>query len=92
MQAGIIKTKVSVDNLRLLESEKNVIPESFKERSVKGVESRALRKVSTELDIRGMASDEGIIELDNFIDGALLSGVETITVIHGKGTGVLKTP
>ena len=45
---------------------------------------------STELDIRGMASDEGIIELDNFIDGALLSGVETITVIHGKGTGVLK--
>lgn len=90
VQAGIIKTKVSVDNLRLLESEKNVITESFKERSVKGVESRALRKVSTELDIRGMASDEGIIELDNFIDGALLSGVETITVIHGKGTGVLK--
>ena len=90
VQAGIIKTKVSVDNLRLLESEKNVIPESFKERQVRGVESRALRKVSTELDIRGMASDEGIMEVDNFIDGALLSGIETITIIHGKGTGVLK--
>ena len=54
------------------------------------MESRSLRKVSTELDIRGMASDEGIIELDKFIDGALLSGIETVTVIHGKGTGVLK--
>lgn len=90
VQAGIIKTKVSTDNLRLLESEQNVIPESLKERTVRGVESRSLRKVSTELDIRGMASDEGIIELDKFIDGALLSGIETVTVIHGKGTGVLK--
>lgn len=90
VQAGIIKTKVSVDNLRLLENEQNVIPESFKERQVRGVESRALRKVSTELDIRGMASDEGIMEVDNFIDGALLSGIETVTIIHGKGTGVLK--
>ena len=90
IQAGIIKTKVNVSNLRLLEGEKNKIPERFKEKTVKGIESRALRKVSTELDIRGMASDEALIELDNFIDGAIMTGIETVTIIHGKGTGVLK--
>jgi DNA mismatch repair protein MutS2 len=88
VQAGIIKTKVSVENLRLLAEEKPTIPKTEKRKI--GIESRGLRKVSTELDLRGMASDEALVEVDNFIDGALLSGLETVTIIHGKGTGVLR--
>jgi DNA mismatch repair protein MutS2 len=38
-----------------------------------------------------MASDEAIMELDRYIDNAVLSGVPSITIIHGKGTGVLRT-
>lgn len=88
VQAGIIKTKVSVDNLRLLTEEKTVLPKAEKRKI--GIESRGLRKVSTELDLRGMASDEALAEVDQFIDQAVLSGIETVTVIHGKGTGVLR--
>ena len=40
--------------------------------------------------MRGMASDEAMIELDRYIDNALVSGLETIRIIHGKGTGVLR--
>ena len=54
------------------------------------MESRATRALSTELDIRGHAIDEGLMELDNFLDGAVMSGIEVVTVIHGKGTGALK--
>ena len=41
-----------------------------------------------ELDLRGETASEALLDLDNFIDGALLSGIQMLTVIHGKGTGV----
>ena len=43
-----------------------------------------------ELDLRGETASEALLDLDNFIDGALLSGIHMLTVIHGKGTGVLR--
>ena len=43
-----------------------------------------------ELDLRGETASEALLDLDNFIDGALLSGIQMLTVIHGKGTGVLR--
>ena len=88
VQAGIIKTRVDIKNLRLTENKQ---PEVKRERKVKGLESRAKRTVTTEVDLRGMASDEAIMELDKYIDNAVLSGVPSITIIHGKGTGVLRT-
>ncbi len=87
VQAGIIKTRVDISNLRLSESKP---PKKKPERSVKGVTSRAERTAATEVDLRGMASDEAIMELDKYIDNAVLSGVPSITIIHGKGTGVLR--
>ena len=48
------------------------------------------KTITTELDIRGFASDEGLMEVDRFLDEAVLGGVETVTIIHGKGTGILR--
>ena len=48
------------------------------------------RAAGPELDMRGQNADEGIMELDQFIDSAVLSGIGSITIIHGKGTGVLR--
>ena len=56
----------------------------------KSVQSNMTRKSSLEVDIRGMMTDEGIMEVDRFIDSCLLGGIETITIIHGKGTGALR--
>ena len=44
-----------------------------------------------ELDIRGCSSDEGIHQLESFIDNAVMSNIGTVTIIHGKGTGVLRS-
>lgn len=88
VQAGIMKTKVNVNKLRLLEPEK--VTMQNKKVSTKNVRGKMQRTPSLELDIRGCAVDEGIHELDMFIDNAVLTGAGIITVIHGKGTGVLR--
>ena len=94
VQMGAMKTKVDVKRLRLDESKPAEQNGGKKKKkgavSTRGVESRATRKISRELDIRGYTCDEGIYELDSFIDQAVLSGVSVVTVIHGIGTGVLK--
>ena len=87
VRVGIMKMRVSVNNLIL--SEKKVEP--MKPASSRGgTESRAFRDVKTELDIRGTDTVEGIIELERFIDSAIMSGLGSVTVIHGKGTGALR--
>ncbi len=87
VQAGIIKTRVDISNLRLVDAAPKPVK---RERTIKGITSRAERDASSEVDLRGMASDEAILELDKYIDMAVLSGVPSITIIHGKGTGVLR--
>lgn len=89
VMSGSIKMWVSFDNLRQ-KSKYAQSTENKKTRKVTGMQSRALREVSGEIDIRGMASDEAILELDQYIDNAVVSGLETIRIIHGKGTGVLR--
>ncbi len=84
---GSLKTKVSVNDVKLI---KGSLSNKPKTRNVKGITPKSQRTASRELDIRGFASDEGILELDRFLDEAVLAGVETVTIIHGKGTGVLK--
>ena len=58
--------------------------------SKKGVTSNIVRRASLELDIRGHAVDEGVHEVDAFIDNAVLSNAGLVTIIHGKGTGILR--
>jgi DNA mismatch repair protein MutS2 len=87
VQAGIIKTRVPVKKLRLLKDERTVTPQRSVTRNVK---SRSEVPVHTELDIRGQTAMEATMELDSFIDGALLSGISQLTIIHGKGTGALR--
>ncbi|MBO5106495.1 MAG: endonuclease MutS2 [Clostridia bacterium] len=84
---GSLKTKVSINDVKLIKGGGQNKP---KTRNVKGITPKSQRNLSRELDIRGFASDEGILELDRFLDEAVLAGVETVTIIHGKGTGVLK--
>ena len=89
VMSGSIKMWTDFDNLRL-KSKNSQSTEFKKTRKVSGLVSRGQRSVSGEVDLRGMASDEAIMELDKYIDNAVLSGINTITIIHGKGTGVLR--
>lgn len=88
VQMGAVKSKVSADRLKLLEDKPKKKPQT---RLTRNVVSNAERSVSRELDLRGKTVDEALAELDMFIDGAVLGGVDVITIIHGKGTGALRT-
>ena len=89
VQVGLIKTKTNKSNLRLIEEETKATV-NLKSGGLVRAESNATRKTGMELDIRGMAADEGVLEVDRFIDGSLMSGLQLITIIHGKGTGKLR--
>ena len=89
VQTGMIKTRTKLDNLELVLDQQ--APQKKKSGGVrKSLQSNMTRKSSMELDIRGMMTDEGIMEVDRFIDNCLIAGIETVTIIHGKGTGALR--
>ncbi len=87
VQAGIITTRVPAADLRLMQQPK---PHRQTPAARAGVD-RAHMAVKTELDLRGMTADEALLELDRFLDDAELAGLSQVTVIHGKGTGVLRS-
>lgn len=86
VQAGIMKTRVPIGNLRLVDAPKT----TFQGKTTRTVTSNREARGVLELDLRGMASDEAIMELEMFINRALMSHVGQATIIHGKGTGVLR--
>ena len=89
VMSGSMKMWVGFDDCKLKKSNAPST-EAPKKRNVSGITSRADRNVSGEIDIRGMATDEALLELDKYIDEAVLAGIGTITIIHGKGTGTLR--
>ena len=91
VQVGMMRVKTNVNNLRLVENSKKKAPPKSVGGSVKKqVTSNMNRRGGMELDIRGMMSDEGVLEVERFIDSSQLAGISQVTIIHGKGTGALR--
>lgn len=90
VQTGILKTKVKTTSLRLVDDGKKVTVDGGAV-SARTVVSSAKGDTRPELDLRGMDSGEALLELERYIDGAVLSGLPSVTIIHGKGTGALRT-
>lgn len=92
VMAGIVKTSVRLSELRLIESPSATVNGAAHKgtRKVSGLPSRADRTASSEIDLRGMNTEEALMEVDRYIDNAVLSGIELISIIHGKGTGTLR--
>ncbi len=88
VQAGIIKTRVDIKNLRLLKSQ--IKPKADRFSSTRRVPSRMDVRPETEIDVRGETGFDAVNIVDKAIDNAILSGVGKLTIIHGKGTGVLR--
>ncbi len=86
LQAGIMKVSAAEDEVLLLEDEK---PAFTPHRESRGVTLRDA--VSTELDIRGMETIEAIPVVERYIDSAAQSRLESVRIIHGKGTGALRS-
>jgi DNA mismatch repair protein MutS2 len=88
---GVMKMKIQITRLRLLDKTKHTEEKVKKKQRRGAVSANVQRRGSMELDIRGQACDDGVYEMEHFIDSAVLSGIGTVTIIHGKGTGLLRT-
>ena len=86
VQMGILKMKVATDELEKVKPERTT-----KLASHNVVHRTKSAGVKTSLDLRGKRYEEAITETDRYIDAALLAGYDEVTIIHGKGTGALRS-
>ncbi|MGH4140143.1 endonuclease MutS2 [Clostridium sp.] len=87
VQAGIMKINVKVDDLR----KSKITQEEKKKAKINRRELKLnLKNVPTSVDLRGMDAQEAIYTVDKYLDEAYVAGLKEVTIIHGKGTGVLR--
>ena len=94
VQAGLLKINVKLSDLRLVTK----LPKEAQTKERKRMEQQSSfvgyvsRKagVKTEVDLRGMTLEEALLDADRFLDDAYMAGLNQVSIIHGKGTGVLR--
>jgi len=96
VQVGFAKLKTNKDNLRLLidieePSDNKKKKNNFRKVNRNGMSTpQVSRDVRSEIDVRGMIGDDAWLEVDKYIDTAILANLGSVTVVHGKGTGALR--
>ena len=91
VEVGTARIKTNIKNLKLIEDGEAMpdgrgapLPEAA------GHSHKTPREFSPEIDLRGMTGEEAWYLVDRYIDEAIMFGVSTVRLIHGKGTGALK--
>ena len=97
VQCGIMRSSVNISDLMLLadddtatQSSKSLKPQSFGKGSGRSGLSKSMT-ISPEINLLGMTCDEAVAALDKYLDDAYLSHLNTVRVVHGKGTGALRS-
>ncbi|OQB14077.1 MAG: Endonuclease MutS2 [Firmicutes bacterium ADurb.Bin193] len=86
VQVGILKINSHISNLRLVQDTEK------ESKMYSGQKSTGLRSLGmkSEIDLRGSTLDDALVVTEKYIDDAYLASLGTVTIIHGKGTGVLR--
>lgn len=87
VQVGILKINVPLKDLRTVEKPKAGGGQS----QVSGMILEKARDISMELDLRGQYAEEAVLLVEKYLDDAYLAGLPRVSLIHGKGTGSLRT-
>lgn len=87
VQVGIMKMFVPLKELRRVTEEKVTSGQT----RVGQVFMDKARSIGTSLDLRGMTGDEALLEIEKYLDDAFLAGLNSVILIHGKGTGALRS-
>ena len=90
LQAGILKISAKQEEVRVVEGETSAQKET---RRILARAEHTLRTaaVPSEIDLRGMMTDEAVAALERFLDTAMMGKLESVTIIHGKGTGAVRS-
>ena len=89
VKSGLLKTRVKLSDIMILDKPKKKPVKT--QHNVYRTSSRADADVKTDIDMRGETVDEALSELGLFIDRCVLNNIEEIRIIHGKGTGALRS-
>lgn len=87
VQSGVIKTKTNIKNLALINNSQQKVKEEKPRQKAKAFVSKDF---AISLDVRGKNVEDAWIDIDKYIDEAILNGISSITIVHGKGTGMLR--
>ena len=91
LKSGVLKMKAKADEVRLIEEDERAAQKKKPAVSIRQNADRALRaSASREVDIRGMETLEAESVVENFLSAAVMGRLDTVTIIHGKGTGALR--
>ncbi len=90
IQAGILKTRAKISDLQLIEGSITITDAEKKQKAVNDYKLTVSRNFRSEVDLRGMMGDEAWFVVDKYLDEALVAGIHSVRLIHGKGTGALR--
>jgi len=86
VQAGIMKVSVNLSNIEKAKDEDM----NKTQKSTKGMVRSKTKSIKTDLDLRGKNLEEAMLDVDKYLDDVYIAGLSQVTIIHGKGTGVLR--
>ena len=90
VQMGILRSQVNISDLEIIEEPSPYAQKKFSRTSKGKIAMGKSLSVSPEINLLGKTVDEAVAELDKYLDDALLSHLNTVRVVHGKGTGALR--
>ncbi len=90
VQMGILRSQVNISDLEIIEEPAPYSSKKFSRTSKSSMKMGKSLSVSPEINLLGKTVDEAVAELDKYLDDALLSHLNTVRVVHGKGTGALR--
>lgn len=91
LQIGVLKMNLSMAKCVLTnEKPKEFVPKTGRRRANREVARNKAMEMSSEIDVRGKTIEEAILDIDKYIDDAILANISQVRIIHGKGTGALR--
>ena len=93
VQMGILRSKVNISDLELLQENSVSGPGLEARRKGSGSSNIKMSKsfgISPEINVLGMTVDEAVAQLDKYLDDAYIAHLPQVRIVHGKGTGALR--
>ncbi|MGN1266388.1 MAG: Smr/MutS family protein, partial [Dorea sp.] len=87
---GILRSQVNISDLEIIEEKPAYLKKTTQQTGKGKIKMSKSMSVCTEINLLGKTVDEAIAELDKYLDDACLAHLNTVRIVHGKGTGALR--
>jgi len=88
IQAGVMKIKMNINNL--IRTSEAKVSDNIAKSSVGNIYKSKAANISPTVDVRGELLEDAIMDVEKYLDDAYIAGLKQVTVVHGKGGGILR--